>query len=72
MGQDNEVILKHLLGKTDQEFNELISTQIIGFEPTQGTPVRAPDPNEQLRQGRMQRYDSNFRQKISEFYRPNN
>jgi len=72
MGQDNEVILKHLLGKTDQEFNELISTQIIGFEPTQGTPVRAPDPNEQLRQGRMQRYDSDFRQKISEFYRPNN
>ena len=68
MGENNEFILKELLGKTDEEFDELVVTQIIGNEPTQGTAVRAPDPNEQLRQGRMQRYDSDFKQKISEFY----
>ncbi len=68
MGENNEFILKELLGKTDEEFDELVVTQIIGNEPTQGTAVRAPDPNEQLRQGRMQRYDSDFKQKISQFY----
>ena len=68
MGENNEFILKELLGKTDEEFDELVVTQIIGNEPTQGTAVRAPDPDEQLRQGRMQRYDSDFKQKISEFY----
>ena len=68
MGENNEFILKELLGKTDEEFDELVATQIIGSKPTQGTAVRAPDPNEQLRQGRMQRYDSDFKQKISEFY----
>ena len=68
MGENNEFILKELLGKTDEEFDELVATQIIGNKPTQGTAVRAPDPNEQLRQGRMQRYDSDFKQKISEFY----
>ena len=68
MGENNEFILKELLGKTDEEFDVLVATQIIGSKPTQGTAVRAPDPNEQLRQGRMQRYDSDFKQKISEFY----
>ena len=68
MGENNEFILKELLGKTDEEFDELVVTQIIGNEPTQGTAVRAPDPDEQLRQGRMQRYDSDFKQKISQFY----
>ena len=68
MGENNEFILKELLGKTDEEFDELVATQIIGNKPTQGTAVRAPDPNEQLRQGRMQRYDSDFKQKISQFY----
>ena len=68
MGENNEFILKELLGKTDEEFDALVATQIIGSKPTQGTAVRAPDPNEQLRQGRMQRYDSDFKQKISEFY----
>jgi len=71
MGENNEFILKELLGKTDEEFDELVATQIIGSKPTQGTAVRAPDPNEQLRQGRMQRYDSDFKQKISEFYGTN-
>ncbi|MQG18054.1 MAG: CoA transferase [SAR202 cluster bacterium] len=71
MGENNEFILKELLGKTDEEFDELVATQIIGNKPTQGTAVRAPDPNEQLRQGRMQRYDSDFKQKISEFYGTN-
>lgn len=68
MGQDNELILKELLGKTEEEFQELLETEIIGFKPTQGTPVKAPDPKEQLRQGRMQRYESNFKEKISDFY----
>jgi benzylsuccinate CoA-transferase BbsF subunit len=68
MGENNEFILKELLGKTDEEFDALVATQIIGSKPTQGTAVRAPDPNEQLRQGRMQRYDSDFKQRISEFY----
>ena len=68
MGQHNSFILKELLGKSDDDMKNLEKKAVIGYSPSQGTPIRAPDPNEQLRQGRMQRYESDFRSKISTFY----
>lgn len=64
MGQHNHLILGELLGKTANEMEALEETGIIGYGPTDPRPVRRPSLDEQVRQGRMQRYETDFEEQV--------
>ena len=61
MGEHNTLILGDLLGKTAEEMAALEETGIIGYGPTTPRPVQRPPLEEQVRQGRMQRFETDFR-----------
>ena len=60
MGEHNNLVLSGLLGKTAEEMAELEEAGIIGYGPTNPRPVQRPSLDEQVRQGRMQRYETDF------------
>ena len=64
MGEHNQTLLGELLGKTDAQVAELAATDIIGFAPLTPRGVRRPSLDEQVRQGRMQRYETDYAEQI--------
>ena len=68
MGEDNELVLGKLLGKTEADLADLETKGIIGYGPTTPRPVSRPSPEEQVRLGRMQRYDDDYRERLNKAY----
>ncbi len=64
MGEHNSLVLSGLLGKTAEEMAELEEAGIIGYGPTNPRPVQRPSLDEQVRQGRMQRYEIDFGEQV--------
>jgi len=64
MGEHNSLILSELLGKTTDEMAALEEGGIIGYGPTDPRPVQRPSLDEQVRQGRMQRYETDFEEQV--------
>ncbi len=64
MGEHNQTLLSELLGKTDAQVAELAEADIIGFAPLTPRGVRRPSLDEQVRQGRMQRYETDYAEQI--------
>ena len=64
MGEHNSLVLSGLLGKTAEEMAELEEAGIIGYGPTNPRPVQRPSLDEQVRQGRMQRYETDFGEQV--------
>jgi len=68
MGQHNRDILAGLLGRTNDEIAALEEVQIIGYSPLSPRGVRRPSLDEQVRQGRMQRYDTGYAERVAEWF----
>ena len=68
MGQHNSLVLGELLGKTAEEMSELEKMGIIGYGPTDPRAVQRPSLDEQVRQGRMQRYETDFADQINRVF----
>lgn len=68
MGQHNRQILADLLGKTDDQLAELEEANIIGHTPLTPRGVRRPSLDEQVRQGRMQRYDTDYAERVAQWF----
>ena len=64
MGEHNNLVLSGLLGKTAEEMAELEEAGIIGYGPTNPRQVQRPSLDEQVRQGRMQRYETDFGEQV--------
>ena len=64
MGEHNNLVLSGLLGKSAEEMAELEEAGIIGYGPTNPRPVQRPSLDEQVRQGRMQRYETDFGEQV--------
>ena len=64
MGEHNNLVLSGLLGKTAEEMAELEEAGIIGYGPTNPRPVQRPSLDEQVRQGRMQRYETDYEEQV--------
>ena len=64
MGEHNSLILGELMGKTAEEMTDFEKTGIIGYGPKDPRPVQRPSLDEQVRQGRMQRYEADFEQQV--------
>jgi crotonobetainyl-CoA:carnitine CoA-transferase CaiB-like acyl-CoA transferase len=69
MGQHNRDILADLLGRTGDEIAALEEAQIIGYTPLSPRGVRRPSLDEQVRQGRMQRYETDYAARVAEWFR---
>ena len=48
--------------------SELEKMGIIGYGPTDPRPVQRPSLDEQVRQGRMQRYETDFADQINRVF----
>ena len=70
MGEHNEVILGDLLGLTPAEISRLEEERIIGYAPADPRPVRRPSLDEQVRQGRMLRYETDFAAQVADAFLP--
>ncbi len=68
MGEHNRELLANLLGRTDDEIAALEAAQIIGSAPLAPRGVRRPSLDEQVRQGRMQRYDTDYAQRVRQAF----
>ena len=68
MGEHNRMVLCELLGRTEDELLALEAAGVIGDAPTQYRPVQPPPPEEQIRQGRMLRYETDFREQVAREY----
>ena len=64
---------KHGLGVSAatvrHEMAALEETGIIGYGPTTPRPVQRPSLDEQVRQGRMQRYETDFEEQVRKAFR---
>ena len=68
MGQHNQLVLGDLLGISEEGMAELEAKGIIGYAPTNPRAVSRPLPEEQVRLGRMQRYDADYRERLNRYY----
>ena len=68
IGQHNRQILSALIGKTENEIAILEELDVIGYSPLAPRGVRRPSPEEQVRQGRMQRYETDYAEQIRRQY----
>ena len=68
MGEDNWLVLCELLCRDETELSALEEKGIIGYGPTSPRPVQRPSLDEQVRQGRMQRYETDFREQVDKFF----
>jgi benzylsuccinate CoA-transferase BbsF subunit len=68
MGEDNKWVLSGLLGRTEEELSALEAQGVIGYAPTNPRPVQRPPMDEQVRQGRLLRYDADFREQVETAY----
>ena len=65
MGEHNDGVLRELLGLSDEEMDRLEGEGIIGYAPDDPRPVQRPSLDEQVRQGRMSRYETDFQEQVS-------
>ena len=70
MGEHNEFVLRELMGMSQGEIARLEEERVIGYAPDDPSPVQRPSLDEQVRQGRMLRYETDFRSQVSEAYPP--
>ena len=70
MGEHNDFVLRELLGLTDSEVARLESEGIIARTPADPRPVQRPPLDEQVRQGRMLRYETDFQEQVAAAYPP--
>ena len=68
MGEHNEYVLGELLGMTGEEIAALEGQGVVGYAPDDPRPVQRPSLDEQVRQGRMLRYETDFRGQVAEGY----
>ena len=68
MGEDNRRVLCQLLGRTEDELSVLEREGVIGYAPSDPSPVQRPAPDEQVRQGRMQRYETDYQEQVERLY----
>jgi benzylsuccinate CoA-transferase BbsF subunit len=69
MGEHNKWALMELLGHSAEQIAALEDKGIIGYAPTDPRGVQRPSLDEQVRQGRLQRYETDFREQIAREYR---
>ena len=70
MGEHNALVLTELLGHPAEELAALEEEGIIGYAPTNPRAVQRPSLDEQVRQGRMQRYETDFEEQVARAYPP--
>ena len=70
MGEHNDFVLRELLGLTDSEVARLESEGVIASAPADPRPVQRPPLEEQVRQGRMLRYETDFQERVAAAYPP--
>ena len=68
LGEHNALVLMELLGHSKEELAVLEDGGVIGYAPTDPRPVKRPPLDEQVRQGRMQRYETDFREQVARYY----
>ena len=68
MGEHNKLVLCELLGRTERDLSALEEAGVIGYGPVNPRPVERPSLDEQVRQGRMQGYDVDFREQVAKAY----
>ena len=68
MGEHNKSIFIDLLGYDESLLEEWESEGIIGYGPTSPISVRRPSLEEQVRQGRLQRFEPDFLNQVSDFH----
>ena len=68
LGEHNELVLRDLLGLTTEEVARLEEVRIIGYAPDDPRPVQRPSLDEQVRQGRMLRYETDFQEQVAQSY----
>ena len=69
MGEHNKSIFIDLLGYDESILEEWESEGIIGYGPSSPISVRRPSLEEQVRQGRLQRFEPDFLTQVSKFHR---
>ena len=70
MGEHNHLVLRELLGLTVDEVTRLEAEGVIGYAPSDPRPVQRPSLDEQVRQGRMLRYEADFQRQVAQAYPP--
>ena len=70
MGEHNQVVIAEILGRSPAEMAALEEEQIIGYAPTNPRAVQRPPLDEQVQQGRLHRYDTDFQEQVAKAYPP--
>jgi hypothetical protein len=70
MGEHNKLILSDLLGRNEADLATLEEEGVIGYAPASPRPVSRPSLDEQVRQGRMQRYETDYRKQVARVFPP--
>ena len=68
MGQHNRQVLGELLCRTEEELSALEELGVIGYVPVDPRLSERPSLDEQVRQGRLQRYESDYQQQIERYF----
>ena len=68
MGEHNNFVLQELLGMTQAEVERMEEERVIGYAPAEPRPVQRPSLDEQVRQGRMLRYETDFREQVAKAF----
>ncbi len=70
MGEHNDWVLREMLGLPKEEVAGLEEAGVIGYSPDDPRPVQRPPLDEQVRQGRMLRYEADFREQVARAFPP--
>ena len=70
MGEHNDLVFRDLLGMSASEVQGLQANGVIGYSPDDPRPVQRPSLDEQVRQGRMLRYETDFQDQVKLAYPP--
>ena len=70
MGEHNRLVLMELLGLSADDVVRLEADGVIGYAPPDPSPIHRPSLDEQVRQGRMQRYETDFEEQVALAYPP--
>ena len=68
MGEHNRLVFAEILGYTDADLEGLEAEGVIGYAPTNPVGVQRPSLDEQVRQGRLQRYESDYAEVVAQEY----
>ena len=68
IGEHNQMVLGELLCRTDEELSRLEAQGAMGYGPVDPKPIQRPSLEEQVRQGRMQRYEEDFQEQVARYF----